>query len=61
MKDHLRSVNPGSDPFCPRILPDFDRLYLRAQVDFFDNFVCFGKLRPRSLRYADLDGILFNL
>ena len=34
----------------------FDRLYLRAQWDFFNNFLCFEKLRPSSRRYADLRG-----
>ena len=35
----------------------FDRLYLRAQWDFFNNFLCFEKLRPSSRRYAGLRGL----
>ena len=39
---------------------NFDRLYLRAQVDFFNNFWFFVKIRPSSRRYADLEGLFVN-
>ena len=36
---------------------DFGRLYLQAQVELFDNFEWFWKLRPCSLRYVDLASV----
>ena len=60
------SSAPDRDQSWPRSgifrnLPNFDRLYLRAQMDFFQNFWFFLKLRPSSRRYVDLEGLLVHL
>ena len=62
------SSAPDRDQSWPRSgifrnLPNFDRLYLRAQLDFFQNVWFFLKLRPSSRRYmyVDLERLLVHL